>query len=208
MQKIKSISRKGMSQSHKSHPGYEAIIIGGSAGAFKVIRGILSQLKPDFGMPIIVVVHRHRHSNTDFEKQLSRDCTLEVRQAEMHMAISGAQVYVAPPDYHLLLEENRTFSLSLEAPVNFARPSIDVTFESAAQVYGNRLIGIILTGANPDGSEGLYITKQRGGYTIVQSTESSESREMPRSAINRVSPHKIIDADSIGNFLNTFEIAI
>ena len=207
MQNIKSTSKR---VAHPiSNPGLtcEAVIIGGSAGAFKAVRNILLKLPDRFELPIIIVVHRHRHSNMDFEHQLGRDCPLKIVQADMQQPIQPSHVYVAPPNYHLLIEEDKSFSLSLESPVNYARPSIDVTFESAAQAFGSKLIGIILTGANKDGSNGLGEIKSHGGYTIVQSPETSEAAEMTSSAIDRVSPHQILDIDDIAPFLNRITTA-
>lgn len=191
-----------MIQTQKAELKYESVIIGGSTGAFRVIESILAQLTGDFSLPIIIIVHRHRHSNTEFEKQLAKRNPLNVIQVELMQPIENGNVYVAPPNYHLLIEEDRTFSLSLEGPVNYARPSIDVTFQSAAHVYGNRLIAILLTGANRDGSVGLESIKKRGGFTIVQSPQSAEATEMPEAAIRQVSPDRILSGGEIGVFLS------
>ncbi len=185
--------------------GYQAVVIGASTGSFQALKIILPYLSSDFSLPVIIVVHRHRHSNTNFEHQLSQFSSIQVLQAEPQLPISGPSIFVAPPNYHLLIEEGRTFSLSLEKPVHFARPSIDITFETAAQVYGSGLIGVILTGANEDGSYGLTEIKKKGGVTIVQSPESAAVSEMPTAAINRSAPHKVLAVEEIGPFLNTLD---
>ena len=171
---------------------YQAVVIGASSGGFQALKEILIRLSPDFEPSIIIVIHRHRSSSINFEQQLNQFSPLEVHQASQQQPIKNATIYIAPPNYHLLIEEDHTFSLSVERHINFARPSIDVTFESAADVYQNRLVGIILTGANNDGSAGLKEIKKKGGLTIAQTPESAEITEMPKAAIDLVSPHKIL----------------
>jgi two-component system chemotaxis response regulator CheB len=114
-------------------------------------------------------------------------------------------VYVAPPNYHLLIEDDGTFSMSVEGAVNYARPSVDVVFESAAEVYGQGLIGVILTGANKDGSLGLKKIKEAGGLVIVQTPETSEAADMPRAAIAAVNPDYVLPLEKIGPLLRKLE---
>ena len=151
---------------------------------------------------MILVVHRHPDSNSYLEEFLDSKCKLHVKQAEEKENIRGGVVYIAPPNYHLLIEDDRTFSLSVENAVNYARPSIDVLFESAAYVYGPELIGVILTGNNDDGSHGLKEIKKNGGLTIVQTPESAEADGMPRAAIKTAIPEYVLSLEEIGPLLD------
>jgi len=128
-------------------------------------------------------------------------CVLKVKFADEKELILPGRVYIAPPNYHLMIEEDRTFSLSIDEPVNFARPSIDVLFETAAEVYGQGLIGVILTGANDDGSFGLKRIKDHGGLCIVQHPDTAEVEAMPRSAIATTDVDHILPIDGMGPFL-------
>ena len=185
----------------KKQQQFAAIVIGSSAGGIKALSTVLESLPQSFPLPIIIVQHLHPNSNGYLVHILSAKCALTVKQAEEKEQIQGGVVYLAPPNYHLLLEEDRTFSLSLEERVNFSRPSIDVLFESAVYAYRHQLIGIILTGANSDGSLGLKKIKQIGGYAIVQDPDTAEADAMPRSAIKVTSVDKILPLDEIGDFL-------
>jgi two-component system chemotaxis response regulator CheB len=185
----------------KKQQQFAAVVIGSSAGGIKALSTVLESLPQSFPLPIIIVQHLHPNSNGYLVHILSAKCALTVKQAEEKEQIQGGVVYLAPPNYHLLLEEDRTFSLSLEERVNFSRPSIDVLFESAVYAYRHQLIGIILTGANSDGSLGLKKIKQIGGYAIVQDPDTAEAEAMPRSAIKVTSVDKILPLEEIGDFL-------
>jgi len=179
----------------------EAVVIGVSAGGMAALDTILPLLPKEFLLPLIIVSHRHPDSGDYLERHLGKKCALPVKQALRGEIITPGTVYIAPPDYHLQIESDFTFSLSLEAPVNFARPSIDVLFHAAAAAYGPRLIGIILTGANDDGSRGLKKIKEMGGLTVVQDPESAEIPQMPRAAIAAANPHHILHLREIPAFL-------
>jgi two-component system chemotaxis response regulator CheB len=181
---------------------YEAIVIGVSAGGMKALKTIFSSLLPDFALPVIIAQHRYPGTDNYLEKILDAQCQITVRQAEEKEKIEPGIIFIAPSNYHLLVEDDRTFSMSLEGRVNFARPSIDLLFNSAADVYGPKLIGIILTGANNDGSKGLKTIKERGGLTIVQDPETAEADSMPMAAIAKTKVDYIISLYEIGNFLN------
>ena len=152
-------------------------------------------------MAIIIVQHRHRDSDDFLDKYLNDLSMIKVKEAEPGEVILPAHVYIAPPRYHLLVERNKTLSLSIDPPVNFSIPSIDVLFESAAACYKNHLIGLILTGANSDGSQGLKIIKEYGGYAIVQAPNTAEVDVMPKAAINLVNVDKVIPLEDLGQFL-------
>jgi len=180
---------------------YEAVVIGVSAGGLHALRTILPRLPETFPVPVVVIQHRGAESDGFFARYLHQRCAVQVKEAEEKEAAVPGTVYLAPANYHLLLEDDRTFSLTLESRVRFARPSIDVLFESAADVYGSRLIGIVLTGANDDGSRGLAAIKMRGGLTVVQDPAGSEVDTMPRAALQAVEVDFVLPLAAIGPFL-------
>ena len=188
-----------------SHPvtynTYKAIVIGASTGGRNALKTILSVLPSNFALSVIIVMHRHKDTDGYLERSLDNECKMCVKQADEKEEIKTGVVYVAPPNYHLLIEDDCTFSMSVEGVVNYARPSVDVFFESAADVYGQRLVGIILTGANKDGSQGLRKIKEAGGLTIVQSPETAEVADMPEAAIEAVKPDYVLSLENIGSFL-------
>lgn len=163
--------------------GYQAVVIGASAGGVRALTRILGGLRPDFPLPLVVVQHISADGADSLPHHLASVSPLPVREAEEKQAIEPGTVYLAPPDYHLLIEKDRTFSLSQEERVNFSRPSIDVLFETAAAAYGPRLIGVVLTGANRDGSAGLKQVREHGGLAIVQDPGEAESDVMPLAAL-------------------------
>ncbi len=188
----------------KSHK-YKVIVIGVSTGGTKALKTILSVLSSNIAFSVIIVMHRHKDANGYLERLLDSECKMHVKQADEKEEIRAGVVYVAPPNYHLLIEDNGTFSMSVEGAVNYARPSVDVVFESAAGVYGQGLVGVILTGANKDGSQGLKKIKEAGGLTIVQTPETSEAADMPKAAIAAVKPDYILPLEKIGFLLRNLE---
>jgi two-component system chemotaxis response regulator CheB len=183
---------------------YEAVVIGSSAGGIKALITVLSALPADFPLPIIIVQHLHPDSDSYLAHLLSSKSALKAKQADEKEPVIPGRVYVAPPAYHLLVEEDHTFSLSLEGPVNYSRPSIDVMFESAVYAYRGRLIGIVLTGANHDGSQGLRQIKLAGGYAIVEDPATAEVDSMPSAAIAATNVDKILPVAEIGPYLLQF----
>ncbi|RJQ14772.1 MAG: hypothetical protein C4560_11750 [Nitrospiraceae bacterium] len=181
---------------------YEAIVIGSSAGGMRALTAILSSLAAGFTLPVIIVQHQQQSDYNYLAHLLNEKCPLTVKDAEEKESIRPGTVYIAPPGYHLMIENDRTFSLSMFEPVNFARPSIDVLFESAADVYGEKLIGIILTGANDDGSRGLKRVKELGGLAIVQDPATAEASSMPKAAIEATGVDQILPFERIGGFLS------
>jgi two-component system, chemotaxis family, protein-glutamate methylesterase/glutaminase len=182
-------------------PIYDAIVIGASAGGLFATTRILKVLPADFPIPVIVVQHRSKDERDLLEEVTQVKCKLTIKQADEKETIKEGTVYFAPPNYHLLIEKDGTFSLSYDAPVNFSRPSIDVLFETAAEVYKNKLLGIILTGANKDGARGMKTIRQHGGTTIAQQPDTAEYAEMPQAAINTGYIQHIMPPDEIGWFL-------
>ena len=185
----------------KPHRSYDAIVIGASAGGLYVMIRILTQLPANFNRPVIVVQHRSRDERSLLEEVLQQKCKVTIKQADEKELIKPGTVYFAPPDYHLLIENDGTFSLSCDAPVNYSRPSIDVLFETAADVFKEGLLGIILTGANKDGSQGIKKIASLGGTTIAQSLETADYPEMPKAAIGTGYVQYVLDPEAIGQFL-------
>lgn len=184
------------------HTGFKAIVIGGSAGSFQGIIRILSQLPADFPLPIIMALHRLKHVRNGFVEALSLKSKIQVVEPEDKEGIRKAMVYLAPANYHLSLELGNYFSLTTEEMVNNSRPSIDITLSSAAYVYRNKLIGILLSGANKDGALGMKSIKERGGYTIVQEPTECMIETMPKAALSVTSIDAVKRIDDIVKFLN------
>jgi two-component system, chemotaxis family, protein-glutamate methylesterase/glutaminase len=180
---------------------FDAIVIGGSAGAMTALSTLLPCFPENYPLSVIVVLHLHPRQDRYFLEHFNKLCILNVKEADEKENIQAGYVYFAPPNYHLLIENNRTFSLSTDEKVNYSRPSIDVLFESAANVYGPRLAAILLTGANNDGAEGLRIIKEKGGLVIVQDPQSAESSYMPAAALQVMQPDFVLGLPEIGRWL-------
>lgn len=163
----------------------ELIAIGGSAGSVEVILSLESAFE-EFRVPVVVVVHRMRNEVSRLDQILDYRFSISVREADHQDVIDPGTIYVAPPNYHLLVEEDRTFSLVDMELVKHSRPSIDVTFGSVAEVYGPAAAGILLSGANDDGVDGLIAMKQRGGKAVAQDPATAEVGTMPQTAVDRV----------------------
>ncbi len=180
---------------------YRLIVMGASFGGMKAFNTILPQLPETFDVPIAIVQHLGQHSNDYLIDHLNEVCRVKVKEADEKENLRPGVVYFAPADYHLLVEDDLTLSLSVEAKVNFSRPSIDVLFESAALALREDVIGIILTGANNDGSFGLKKIKDNHGLTIVQKPETAKARAMPQAAIESLNVDHIISLAKLGPFL-------
>ena len=184
--------------------GYQIIVIGVSWGGMRALQKILPQLPANFKLPIVIVQHIGAHSGSEWIEILNSISKIEVKEADEKEKIEKG-VYIAPANYHLLVEKNRTFSLSLEERVNHARPSIDVLFECVAGVYGAKSIGIILTGLNKDGSKGLKYIKQKGGLAIVQDPADAEAAEMPLAALELTKADHVVKLDELMPLLINLE---
>jgi two-component system chemotaxis response regulator CheB len=180
---------------------YEAIVVGVSSGGLKALRFIFSLLPSDFVVPIIVVQHIGPRSENTWIKLLNDCSNISIKEADEKEKVGTGHIYVAPSNYHLMIEKDKTFSLTIDERVNFARPSIDVLFESAAEVYREKLIGIILTGSNNDGAKGVKRIKECGGLVIIEDPETAESSYMPASAISLVQPDYILPLNQISELL-------
>jgi two-component system chemotaxis response regulator CheB len=180
----------------------EAIVIGGSAGGLDALLSIVPALPDQVSCPIVIVLHLPPAQPNLVPEILSRVCARAVHEAEDKMPLRNQTIYVAAPNYHLLIEKNRSLSLSIDEPVHHSRPAIDVLFESAADAYGPAVAGLVLSGANQDGAEGLCQIRQAGGVAIVQAPATASSPMMPETAIRRVGPSAhVVRLVDLGAFL-------
>jgi len=179
------------------------LIIAGSAGSLEVILEVLPKINIGFCLPIIIVLHRKSDNDFLLQQLLSTKTYLKVKEAEEKDIIEPATIYIAPADYHLLIERDHSFSLDYSEKVNHSRPSIDVTFQSAADVYGKHLTCILLSGANSDGSNGLKYLKEKGGLAIVQQPESALVPYMPQQAILNNAADLVLDNQGIASYINS-----
>ncbi len=179
----------------------EIVVVGSSTGGLKALQTLLSGLSADFPLPVAIVQHRGRGSESGLCEFLGQSSSLPISEPEDKEPLVAGRVYLAPRDYHLLIE-NGSFALSTDYPVAYARPSIDVLFESAADEYQARTIGVILTGANDDGARGLAKISSQGGVTLVEDPESAVSREMPQAALARTKADWILPLEEIAPCLN------
>jgi two-component system, chemotaxis family, protein-glutamate methylesterase/glutaminase len=171
---------------------YEIIVIGGSLGGIEASIQILKNLPSNYPVPIVLVLHRYRDNAGGLVSIFSNALRLKVKEIDEKEEIKNSWVYIAPANYHTLIEKDRVFSLDYSETVNYSRPSIDVTFESASYVYGTKTMGIILTGNNNDGTYGLNKIAQYGGMSIVQDPLEAKASPMPLSALNKVASAKIM----------------
>lgn len=182
---------------------YKLIVIGGSAGSLQVILKLFKNIKQDFKTPFLLVLHRNNTFDSALEELLAFKTDLFVKEVEEKEIIREGVIYVCPADYHVLIEKNLSFSLDYSEKVNFSRPSIDVVFASAADVYKEGLICILLSGANADGAAGLQQAKINGGFIIVQQPADAEVAYMPEQALLRVMPDLILKGKEIAGFINS-----
>lgn len=180
--------------------GYDIVLVGTSWGGLAVLRTFVAGLPNDLGMAVTIVQHRHKDSDHLLRTLLQERSMLTVCEVEDKMPIEHGTVYVAPPDYHTLVERGY-FSLSTEGPVRYSRPSIDVMFTSAADSYTHRTVGVVLTGANSDGADGLRLISDRGGLALVQDPATAESPTMPRAAARAVPRARVLSLPEIVRFL-------
>ncbi len=191
----------------KSHE-IKAIVVGASAGGLYALKKLLPALPASFPCPVLVVQHMSPQSDNYMTHMLNDISPLTIKEADEKEPVLAGTIYIAPPDYHLLVENDFTLSLSMEEKINYSRPSIDVLFETAADTYRSHLMGIILTGANADGANGLLAIKNKGGVTIVQHPDDAESPAMPLAAIERADPDKVLTLEEIITFLSKGNICL
>ena len=180
--------------------------MGTSWGGLAALRAIVGALPPEFDIPMVVVQHRHRDSDALLARFLQDYTRLRVCEVEDKQTVEPGRVFIAPANYHLLVEKGN-FSLSTEAPVRYSRPSIDVAMSSAAEAYGFHAVGVVLTGANEDGSVGLRRIADAGGLAVVQTPESAEVDTMPRAALAAVPTARVFALDRMAAFLGSLPSA-
>lgn len=178
------------------------VLIGGSAGSLNGVLTLLTELNDALNIAVIIVLHRKPNSENLLVNLLATRTQWTVKEVEEKDELLPKHVYIAPADYHLLIEKNGSFSLDASEKIHFSRPSIDVTFESAAEVLGRSVVGILLSGANTDGTEGMRKIKECGGFCIVQEPGSAEVSIMPRQALNEVVIDKVLPTGQMADFIN------
>ena len=170
----------------------ELVVIGGSSGALEALLALVPALPDELTAPLVVVLHLG-HTQKNLVPEILRNTTRRpVVEADDKQPLRAGHIYVAPPNYHLLVERTRTLALSVDEPINFSRPSIDVLFESAADGYGARCVGILLSGANDDGSRGLERIADAGGHAFVQSPVTASQPTMPAAAARRLGDRAVV----------------
>lgn len=180
----------------------KALIIGGSAGSLDVLLKILPAIDRAISFPIVIVIHRKKGTDSLLADLLSTKTILNVKEAEEKEGLFAGTIYIVPSDYHLLIEKDLTISLDSSEKVNYSRPSIDVTFQSAAEVYGDKLACILLSGSNSDGVNGLMSAKRFGGETAVQDPSSAQVDYMPRQAILKAEIDHVLEIEEMANYIN------
>lgn len=180
---------------------YEAVVIGASAGGLGALQTLLSNIGKKFQLPMLIVQHLHPESEDYLGQLLKSYSHLKFKEADDKEPIQSGTVYYAPANYHLLVSSDRSLVLNVDEKVNYCRPSVDVLFETAADVFGSHLIGIILTGSNQDGAVGMATIKKKGGLTIAQDLKEAEVDAMPRAAIELVKVDHILTLEKIGKLL-------
>lgn len=179
---------------------YQVIVVGTSWGGLVALKTLVTGLPRGFDIPLAIVQHRHRDSDSLLARFLQDHTELDVNEIEDKQPIETGRVFIAPANYHVLVERGH-FSLSLEAPVRYSRPSIDVAMISAAHAYGHRAVGVVLTGANADGSEGLRRIARGGGMAVIQDPTTAEVPTMPLAAMRAVPTARILPLDRLSRFL-------
>ena len=179
-----------------------ALIIGGSAGSLDVLLEIFPALRNDIRFPIIIVVHRKASNESLLTDLLKSRTTLAVGEAEEKEFLIPGKVFIAPADYHMLIEEDRSISLDYSEKINYSRPSIDVTFQSAAEVFKEKLVCILLSGSNADGVEGLKSVNNYSGSVVIQNPNTAIMPYMPQQAVINVKPHVILDSHDMADYIN------
>src|SRR5882724_10950050 len=184
---------------------YKAVVIGGSAGSFQGITKILSQLPKTFPLPIIMCLHRLKHVRNGFVEALSIKSVFPVTEPNDKEAIKKGGVYLAPSNYHMSVELGNHFAMSTEEMINNSRPAIDITLGTAAYVYRDKLIGILLSGANRDGGMGMKNIHDKGGLTIVQEPTECMIDTMPKAALALTKIDHVLKVDEIVSLMNELD---
>ncbi len=186
----------------------KAVVIGGSAGSLDVVLQLCKKLRQKQNAFYIIVLHRRNDNESILEGLIADKTDIPVKDVEDKEPIKPGTIYIAPPDYHLLLENEKTFSLDSSEKIHFSRPSIDVTFESVAEIFKQNTIGVLLSGANADGTIGLIKIKKAGGYTIVQDPTTADVSFMPQHAIDKQKPDAIVHPSALAQLINSLTVPV
>jgi two-component system chemotaxis response regulator CheB len=189
-------------EKNKMIPAGKILVIGGSAGSLEVLLQLIPAIKNPILFAIIIVLHRKNSSDSSLADLLAGKTKIPVREIEDKEFILSNHIYLAPGDYHLLFEKNKTFSLDFSEKVNYSRPSIDVAFETAADAYGNDLTCLLLSGANADGSAGMKHAKNKGGQVAVQDPQTASSPQMPLTAMQHTGVDIVLNIEQMSAFIN------
>ena len=190
-----------MTQSRARAANFAAVVVGASAGGFEALTKILPALTKGFSLPVLVAQHLHHSDEGRFAQHLARLSARPVFEAYDKQEIEPGCVYIAPANYHMLVERSLSIALSVDRRVNWSRPSIDVLFDSAARVWKHGLVAVLLSGANRDGVEGMAVVRRFGGLTIAEDPETAISPGMPRAAVDAGQAMEILEAEVIGRRL-------
>lgn len=193
-----------MEENHLKH-ACQLLLIGGSAGSLEVLFKLFPLLRADLPFPVALVLHRRNSGDSSLSDLLASKTLNPTHEVEDKEPVEPGTIYLAPADYHLLFEHDRTFSLDYSEKIHFSRPSIDVTFESASEVYGAGLVALLLSGANEDGTAGLQAVQREGGKAVVQDPETAQMPFMPNHAITHLAIDHVLDIVGMANFINALE---
>lgn len=180
----------------------EAFIIGGSAGSLDVLLKVLPMINAAIKFPIVIVIHRKHGTDSLLPDLLSSRTKLKVKEVDEKEPLIAGTIYIAPSDYHLLIEQDRTFSLDYSEKINYSRPAIDVTFQTAAEVYKEKLACLLLSGSNSDGVNGLKTVKLWGGTALIQDPKTAQVAYMPAQAQANVKIDSVLSIEDIAEFIN------
>jgi two-component system, chemotaxis family, protein-glutamate methylesterase/glutaminase len=180
------------------------LLIAGSAGSLQVVLSVLTALGREYPIPVLVVLHRNNVFESSLEELMSSRTNLVIKEVEEKEPILPGIVYLCPADYHVLVEQDHTFSLDYSERVNYSRPSIDVSMRSAADVYGSGVIALLLSGGNADGADGMAYVQSMGGFTVVQDPETADVPYMPQQAILRLSVDLVVPTNELPGLMKGF----
>jgi two-component system chemotaxis response regulator CheB len=178
-----------------------ALVIGGSAGSFKIVSDLLRKLKNPLPVPVFLCLHRLKQVKTGIGEILGEKARVKIVEPTDNTKIEKGIIYLAPSNYHMFIENEHTITLTVDPPLNHSRPSIDICFVSAAEAYGEDLTGILLSGANRDGTSGMVALKRQNGYCIIQDPDDCEITTMTKSALQLIDPDRLLTAEEIIDFI-------
>ena len=194
-----AINREIIERWHNS----DIVLLGGSAGAFRLLLEITKHFLPDFDKSVIIIIHRKKNFSSEIEKLFAENTAMKLKEISDKEPVNKNFIYIAPANYHVLFEKGNYFSLDVSESVWYSKPSIDVTFESAADIYKDRCTAILLSGANQDGAQGLLKLRDSGSLTIAQSPEDAEMAQMPLAAINIKAAEYVLKNDELFELLGS-----